>query len=279
MPLITVLAVIALVGACGGQPDDDQPLPVIATTSILGDVVSVLTGDEIEVLIPDGADPHDFTPSAQQVASISQAELVVANGLGLEEGIADLLEQAESEGISVLYAAESADPIGTDPHFWHDPNRMILAAAAIADRLAQLGIDTSLEDYRTQLEALDTEIEDLVASIPADRRVLVTNHDSLRYFADRYDFELVGTVIPGTSSQGSPSSAELAALVQTIRDRQVRAIFVEDTASPTLAETVAAEVGADVEIVELSSEALGEADSYIAMIRGNAQAISAALSR
>ena len=131
----------------------------------------------------------------------------------------------------------------------------------------------------TQLETLDTEIEELLAPIPSDRRVLVTNHDSLSYFADRYGFEVVGTVIPGTSSQGSPSSAELAALVETLRQHQVRAIFIEDNASPALAQAVAAEIGEEVEVVELASEALGEAGSYIEMIRINARAIAEALSQ
>ncbi len=279
-----IVGLILVIGACGGDPVDQPGIPVIATTSILGEVVSSLTGAEVEVLIPDGADPHDFTPSAQQVASISRAELVVANGLGLEEGVGDLLAQAASEGIQVLYVAESADPIANqdgkwDPHFWHDPNRMMFAATAIADRLAQIGIDTTPDDYLLQLEALDTEIGELVASIPADRRVLVTNHDSLSYFADRYGFEVVGTVIPGNSSQGSPSSAELAALVETLRQHQVRAIFIEDTASSALAEAVAAEIGEEVEVVELASEALGKAGSYIGMIRSNARAIAEALSQ
>lgn len=123
-----IAALLAVITGCtGAGPTDDRP-KVIATTSILGDVVSNIARNaiDLQVMIPRGVDPHDFSPSAQQVASISSADLIIANGLGLEEGLIDVLEQARSEGIAVLELGPELDPLpaddgGFDPHFWQDP--------------------------------------------------------------------------------------------------------------------------------------------------------------
>lgn len=250
---------------------------VVATTGIIGDVVANVAGEGVEVstLIPPGVDPHDYAPSAQQVASISGSELVFANGLGLEEGLIDLLEQAESEGLSVEYLAEQVDPIGTDPHFWQDPVRMSEASGLIAE---VLGVASS---YPATLQELHHEVEATLGSVPTAKRLLVTGHDAFGYFADRYGFEVLGTIIPGGGSLGSPSSADLAALVDLIREREVPAIFVENTSSPELAQILASEVGRPVEVVELVGDSLGEPGSdtgtYVGLIRYNANAIAAAL--
>jgi zinc/manganese transport system substrate-binding protein len=230
--------------------------------------VGNIAGVEVMALIPPGADPHDYAPSAQQVAAMSQAEYVFANGLGLEEGLADLLDQAESEGLDVTYLAEHIVPLDRDPHFWHDPVRMSVAASLIAEKIG------AASDYSERLQALHREVEEMLAGISSDRRLLVTGHDSLDYFADRYGFEVVGTL-------ANTSSAELAQLVELMNERAVPAIFVEDEPASELAERIAAEVAHPVAVVRLASESLGEPGSetgnYLDLIRFNAAAIAAAL--
>jgi zinc/manganese transport system substrate-binding protein len=290
---------LALVGACSGSGNEiptDQ-VRVIATTSILGDVVSRLGGDgiELEVMIPRGIDPHDFSPSAQQVAAISSADLVVANGLDLEEGLEDVLAQAESEGITVIEVGDAVDPLPSgeeegdghgafDPHFWQDPIRMKAAVDVISLGLVTLGVAQATDltaEYQAEIDATQTEIVAMLDSIPSDRRLLLTNHDAFGYFADRYGFEVIGTIIPGGSTLAEPSSAEIAALVETIIANDVPAIFVENIGSAGLADILAAETGTDIEVVQLVSDALGEPDSetgtYLEMLIYNASAIADAL--
>lgn len=275
--LIGLLLAGAVLGSCTARQEGPDGLTVVATTGIIGDVIRNIGGDDLDLitLIPPGVDPHDYVPSAQQVASISAADFVFANGLGLEEGLIDLLEQAESEGLSVTYLAEHSDPIDRDPHFWHDPARMRQAAELVAQSIG------TNSDYLGELELLDREVEEMLNGISPERRLLVTSHDFFDYFADRYGFEVVGTIIPGGSSLGSPSSADLAALIALIKQRDVRAIFVENTSSPELAESVADDVGPRLQIVDVASDSLGapgsETGTYAELIRSNATAIAAAL--
>jgi zinc/manganese transport system substrate-binding protein len=291
---------LTLVSACsgdGGEAPTDR-VRVIATTSILGDVVSRLGGDgiELEVMIPRGIDPHDFSPSAQQVAAISSADLVVANGLELEEGLEDVLAQAESEGITVVEVGPEVDPLPSgeadgdghgafDPHFWQDPIRMKKAVDVIGLWLVTVGVAKAQEltaAYQAEIDATQAEIVATLDPIPSNRRLLVTNHNAFGYFADRYGFEVIGTIIPGGSTLAEPSSAEIAALVETIVANDVPAIFVENIGSLGLADILAAETGTEVDVVQLVSDALGEPGSetgtYLGMLIYNASAIAEALS-
>jgi zinc/manganese transport system substrate-binding protein len=284
-------------------------LRVVATTSVLGDLVANVVGDaaNVDVLLPIGADPHDYQPSARQLALVNEADLVVANGLRLEEGLADALESAEADGSNVLEVAPQVDPIPIDatgsqgepcdpsveaagpsrcdPHVWTDPVRMAAAARIVAGELAALddSVDWegNAERYAERLLAADEEIASALDAVPDERRILVTNHDSLGYFADRYGFEVVATVIPGGSTLGEPSSAELAELVAMIGETGVPAIFAENVEPSTLAEAVAAEVGSGVAVVQLHTDSLGEAgsgaDTLIGMLLTNADRIVAAM--
>ncbi len=312
-----------------------DPLLIVATTTILGDIVMNLVGSDAElvVLLPVGADPHDYRASSAQVTLLHDADLVVANGLGLEEGLIDVLETAEADGVNLLEVGEFLDPIqieegdhgdedhedhdedegheghdedeghedhdedeghedheghahtGSDPHFWLDPLRVVEAVTLIANELA--AIDPSIDwaeraaAYVSELESLHSEIESILATIPPDDRKLVSNHEALRYFAARYGFEVVGTVIPGGATLADPSSAELAALVETIREEGVTALFAETIESSDLAEAIAAEAGVGVKVVELYTGSLGGpgsgADTLIGMLRVNAERIADAL--
>ncbi|MDX1689707.1 MAG: metal ABC transporter substrate-binding protein [Acidimicrobiia bacterium] len=315
-----VLAVALLVAACGGDGETGRErLLVVATTTILGDVVANVAGDDadVETLLPVGADPHDFQPSARDIARLREADLVVANGLGLEAELTDALEAAADDGVRILTVAPGLDPIPfagdgededhaneedhaeedhadeeghtdhgeLDPHVWMDPLRMADAARAVAaelDDLAEGDWASRAEAYAAELEALDAEIAGLVAGIPAAERVLVTNHEALGYFAERYGFQVVGVVVPGGSTMGDPSSAELAGLVETMRETGVRAVFAETIDPSGLADAVAAEVGGAVAVVELYTGSLGPegsgAETLVDLLRLDAQRIVDALS-
>jgi zinc/manganese transport system substrate-binding protein len=291
---------LGLVGSCAGGGDQapTDKVRVIATTSILGDVVSRLGGDgiELDVMIPRGIDPHDFSPSAQQVAAISSADLIVANGLELEEGLEDVLAQAKSEGIAVIEVGPQVDPLPAsegdgdgdgafDPHFWQDPIRMKKAVELLGLGLVSAGVPEAQQltaAYQAEIDATQEQIVATLDPIPNNRRLLVTNHDAFGYFADRYGFQVIGIIIPGGSTLAEPSSAEIAALVETIVANKVPAIFVENIGSFDVADILAAETGTEVEVVQLVSDALGEPGSetgtYLGMLNYNASAIADALS-
>jgi zinc/manganese transport system substrate-binding protein len=298
----SVLCLALVLVACAdtvGSSDDE--VVVVATTSILGDIASEVVADagEVEVLIPLGVDAHDFAPSSQQTSLMATADLVVANGLGLEESMADVLDSARADGAAVLELAPLVDPIpfvelgdhevgehgDLDPHFWNDPIRVGRAALALAASLEEAnpggGWLARAEAFADQMGAADEAIETLVADIPEDSRRLVTNHESFGYFANRYGFELIGVVIPGGSTLAEPSSASLAELVEVMETEGVRVIFAETSQPSTLAEAVAAELGDDVQVVELFTESLGPpgsgAETIADMLLTNAERITTAL--
>jgi zinc/manganese transport system substrate-binding protein len=291
-----LLPVALVLGACGSDAADSPDLTIIATTSIAGDLVSDVVGDDatVEVLMPIGTDPHDFQPSSQQAAALRGADLVVAWGLGLEEGMDDVLGAAAEEGVRILGLSALVDPIpfqddhdhgGLDPHTWMDPVRMAQAAREIGTALAEIApdVDWAVEAERAagEMMAVHEEVESILASIPADRRKLVTSHESLGYLAARYDFEIVGVAIPGGSTLAAPSSAQIAALVDAIRDAGVPVLFAEASSSPSLLEAVADEVEG-VRVVEILEGSLAEpgepGDTLAGMLVHNAGVIAEALS-
>ncbi len=314
LALATLGTTALLLAACGtSSPDEDaadsaQGVSVVATTTMLGDVVAQVTacaGGSTTTLMPVGADPHDFSPSSEQVASIVAADLVVANGLGLEEGLADAIESAEVDGATVLEVAELVDPIefgghghddeehsgeeehgDLDPHFWHDAMRMATAAQLVGDELAAATGDDTFSECGQQvaddLRGTDAEVREILSRLDDDQRVLVTDHDALGYFAEAYGFEVAGVVIPGGATLAEPSSQELADLVQVITQEGVPAIFSNTAAPSDLTDAVAAEAGATVEVVELYVGSLGPqgsgAQTYAGMMLANAQRIADALS-
>ena len=308
---VTLLALALALSSCGSDSASDDAsseLSVVATTTILGDIVDNIVGDgaTVEVLLPVGASPHDYQASSEQVAHLQTAGLVVANGLHLEEGLEDVLESAIEDGANVFEVGALLDPLpfstgsdhdsadsgheheegSLDPHVWLDPVWMADAAKLIAAELEKVDPSTDwtarADEYATELLETNSEIAETLSSIPEDRRVLVTNHASLGYFADRYDFEVIGVVFPGGSALAEPSSAELSDLVEVIDHEGVSAIFGETTESTEIAEAVAAEIGTAVEVVQLYTGSLGEpgsgAETLIDMLLLNARKIAEALS-
>jgi zinc/manganese transport system substrate-binding protein len=278
---------------------------IVVTTNILGDVVTQVVGDlaEVEVIMPIGSDPHDFAPSAKQAESMENADLLVVNGAGFEEGMIDIIEQVESSGTPVFEFADHVELLeldgedhseedgdshsGDDPHIWTDPSRMATAVEAFGSELSELeeidaaAADRQVQAYVAELTELDSAMEDTLAAVPPENRVLVTNHEVFSYFADRFDFEVVGAVIPSLTTSAEPSTAEVEALVELIEQEQIPAIFADTSGSTQLAEAIADSAGNEVAVAVLYSESLGEpgsgADSYIGMMTTNATLIAGAL--
>lgn len=290
-------ASLAAVG-CDPAPRDGDPVALVATTSIWADIASnVACGAPVATIIPAGADPHSYEPSLRDREVVSSASVVVANGAGLEATTHDLLDAARSDGVTVVEVAAHTDLIDGDhdadhtddeghvdghahgdgdPHLWQDPTRVADVLDAIAAPLAASGFDTCAAAYRDEMLALDAEVAETLAAVPAADRLLVTSHDSLAYFAERYGFEVVGTVIPSTSTMAESSAGELAALAQLVEERSVRAIFTDEFESAGDAEALATRLG--IRVVPLGTGALtDEAGTYADMMRSNAATIAEAL--
>lgn len=290
-----VLIGLGLVGsACARDARDDGVITIVVTTTVLGDIASNVagTGASVEVLVPLGVDPHEFRPSARQVAAMEVADLVIANGLELEEGLDDLLRSVEGDGTPVVRIGDAVSPLPfrdaddrdrLDPHVWMDPIRMVAAVELIGDELTRLAPQgpwaENADAYAGTLRALDVEVDTALSGLSS--RLVVTNHDALGYFAARYDLEVIGLVVPGGSTLATPSSADLAALVEVIQSRGIGTIFGETTEPSTLAEAVAAEAGTDIRVVELYIGSLGGegsgAETYVDLIRTDAALIAEAL--
>jgi zinc/manganese transport system substrate-binding protein len=293
--LVTLLAGLApLLAACGGDDASGGRGQVVVTTTVLGSIVTELLGDaaDVHVLMPNGADPHEFQPSAKDVERLSKAGLVVENGLKLEEGLEDALGQARDDGTRIFTAtdhvklrafgaddaAEIAEHGPNDPHIWTDPLAMRDVVHALVPELRDaLGIDVAARgrSLEARLEALNSDIAAEVARLPPERRKLVTGHESLGYFANRYGFRLVGAVLPSLSSQAQVSSSQLATLKDQVRAENVSVIFNEIGTPPGVAQAVADETGARV--VELSTHTLPDDRSYFTFMKGLAGGIVDAL--
>ncbi len=298
--------VIALVmTACAPAADADhnvEKLRVVATTTIVGDVVNAVGGDAIDLstLLPAGADPHSFDPTPQDVARVAEADIVFVNGAGLEGFLKNLIENAGgaaqivdlSENLPLLefsggrdHNGEQADERGADPHVWFDVTNVMAWVETIEQELRALdpanagAYAANSAAYRTTLEELDVWIAEQVAQIPAANRKIVTDHAVFGYFAVRYGLEQVGAVIPGYSTLAEPSARELAELEDAIRDLGVKAIFVGKTVSPNLPQRVASDTGTQLVFLYTGSlsEAGGPASTYVEMMRFNVAAIVGAL--
>lgn len=281
-----VVAAVAATSAGCTTAGSDRPL-VAVTTNILGDVVTEVVGAraDVMVLMPPGGDPHSFEVSAQQAARLRSADLVVENGLGLEEGVAHHVRAAADDGVPVFTAGDAIDALewttdddsGPDPHFWTDPARMVDVVEALDDELDAAGIDTpGTEAYTDRLDALDADMTAAFDTVPADRKALVTNHHVFGYLADRYGFRVVGAVIPSGTTLASPSAADLRDLADAIEQAGVPTIFADASQPARLAEVLAEEVDVQVSIRSLATESLtedGAASTYLGMMRSNTEAI------
>ena len=264
---------------------------IVVTYSVLGSVVSALVGDkaDVSVIIPDGQDPHDFEPSAKDIELLNDADLVVANGLEFEEGLIDALESAHDRGVEQFLVSDfvttldgeghahshhstdgnsdhADDGATIDPHLWLSP----FAMSEMADDLgaaitAATGLDVS--GSTTTLVALLRSLDEQVASQieSLESCTLVTGHDELGYFADRYGCTVVGAVIPSFSTTAEASAGELADLKQLIERYDVKTVFTGLGTSSAVMERLADEL--DVRTVELTTHYMDGAETYDAFMQ------------
>ncbi|MBT2484697.1 MULTISPECIES: zinc ABC transporter substrate-binding protein AztC [unclassified Microbacterium] len=298
-----ILTTLALAGvavsgltACT-TAEDSRPL-IVVSTNILGDVVEELVGDQAQVmtLMKPNADPHSFEISAKQAATLRSADLLVSNGLGLEEGLQQHLDAASADDVATFVAGDvievldysEGDAAGMpDSHFWTDPERMLDVIEALEPVLAEVdGVDSAALDetvaaYRAELLTLDAEMVAAFQSIPEGNRALVTNHHVFGYLAERFDFDVVGAVIPGGTTLAAPSASDLADLVEAVEDTGVPAIFAESSSPDRLVQALADEANVHVDVIELYTESLTAADEgapdYLTMMRVNTERITTGL--
>jgi ABC-type Zn uptake system ZnuABC Zn-binding protein ZnuA len=286
------LSVTLLVGAltsCSGTAAPD----ILTSSTILADVTRNIVGERYTVasLVPVGADPHSYQPTPQDTAKISKSKMLVVNGAGYEQFLESLLANADGERLLIEAStglnlrSDTQNDHSIDPHLWLDPNHMIAYVENIRAGLVQFDPEgaevyqSNANAYIAQLEELDAWIDRQIAQIPPPRRQLITNHEALGYFADRYGFTVIGTVIESFSSDASPSAQQMAALVDKIKRYQAPAIFLDAYDNPSFAQQIAAETGVEV-VTDLHLESLTEAApaaTYIEMMKHNVTRIVEAL--
>lgn len=296
-----VALLVAALLACA-QPDDDGvrvgaetedgPLEVVATMSIIGDLAADIGGEHVQVhtLVPIGGDPHGYEPSPSDAARIEDADVVLANGLGLEPWFEPLASRAGerltivTEGVGSLVVDDEDGEV--DPHLWMVPTVVADGyVPAIRDSLLavrpELGdeVADAADALIAQLQELDEELRDELAVIDEERRTLVTSHDAYSYFADHYDIEVLGSVF-GVSTEREPSAREIAELVDAVRAADVPVVFAETTIDARLVERVARDAGVEVGD-PLYGDSVGppgsDAEDYAGMMRANARALVAGL--
>jgi ABC-type Zn uptake system ZnuABC Zn-binding protein ZnuA len=316
-----VLASLVLVAGCNGSAASPSPsestgaaadYTVIATTSVFADLAQLALGDNvtIETIIPAGVDVHTFEPSPADAQKLAGANLIVMNGLGLDEWALSLLEAAGKSEEDVLELAEGIDESnawvylegeehdeeegeehseeegeehghgGTDPHIWLDPKGAAIYVNRIAARVAAelperaMAIESARDAGLAEIAALDEELRVGFAAIDASTRKIVTFHDAFGYFARAYEIEIVGVAVEAPGQE--PSAKEIAALIDAIKAAGVTSVFSEAQFPSKVLDQVAAETGATV-LENLYSDALGDApaNSYLGAMRANASAILA----
>ena len=290
---LTILTALFLT-SCGSAPkSNDNTLRVLASTTVLADITQNIAGDraKVESLLPIGADPHSYQAAPVDVAKISDSDLLILNGLEYENFIMPLLENVGAKKMTVEATSglsprnDAGNEQGVDPHMWLDPNLVVTYVENIRDGLIKVdpnGAETyksNANAYITQLKDLDKWIVEQVNTIPVERRLLVTNHEALGYFAERYGFEVAGSVIPSFSSNAAPSAREMARLIDAIKKISAPAIFLDTADNDTLAQQIADETSVGI-VADLHLESLTEgapAATYIEMMKYNVSRIVEAL--
>jgi ABC-type Zn uptake system ZnuABC Zn-binding protein ZnuA len=295
------LAVAVLLVACGpgggtSTPAGSGPTPgpgairVVTTTTVFADIVRSVGGTRTNVssIIPPGVGPEDYEPKPDDARKLADAQVIVSNGVGLDDFLNRLLDSGSGGKTPRLVLGEGIDPILVDgepnPHFWLDPTlvksgylpKIVTALAALAPADATT-FQANATAYGAELDKLDAELKAKVETIPPANRKLVTFHDAFPYFARHFGFELVGVVVANVGQE--PNAAELAKLVEKVKAAGVKAVFSEAQFNPKLAQTLADEAGVKQVVTTLYNDALGPApaDTYPGMMRWNVDQIVEAL--
>jgi zinc/manganese transport system substrate-binding protein len=294
-----ILSAVLLLSSCQpAAPPAGGQKSIVVTYSILGSLVKELVGDQasVTVSIPNGLDPHEWEPSARDIEIINKADLVIENGLGIEGGMGKALEGARQKynrfftasdyitirtvGAGEGIPARDAEGLAgmPDPHFWLDPLAMKPIVIALTKMLGNdfnIDVNERAKDIAGRLDALDAEIKGMAAAVPVENRKLVTGHESMGYFAARYDFKLIGVIIPGLTTQADVSAADLAALKKAIATNDVKAVFTELGTPAAVANVIGRETG--VKVIPLSTHLLPPDGSYFTFMRNLAIVVTAAL--
>jgi ABC-type Zn uptake system ZnuABC Zn-binding protein ZnuA len=300
---VAAAAALAL-AACAGDDaassaSADGPA-VVATTTQVADLARRVAGDRARVtgLLQPNSDPHDFEPRPSDVREAAGADVVLRSGGDVDAWMEEVVDSAGGDArrvalIDAVRTIEGGHDHGeedhageeeaTDPHWWQDPRNAERAVLRIRDALAEAdpggraAYAANAERYARELRALDAAVERCMASVPAERRRLVTNHDALGYFAARYDVEVVGAVIPALTTQAQTSARAIAELAETLRREEVRTIFPENALDAGVERALARRTGARVGPA-LYADALGPEGSpgatYLGALRFNADAIA-----
>lgn len=292
--LATLALAVAFAAACGGGNASPSPgtgpIPVVATTTVLSDIVSRVGREHVTVtsLVPKGGEVHTFDPSPRDVARVEAARLIVANGLGLDDWLTQLARDAGAAApvVSLGDALPATDLIIEDgrpnPHAWLDPSLAAAYGQAAAEALARLD-PPNADDYKVnarafamEMSALGDELTARFEAVPPANRKIVSFHDALPYFARAFDLEIVGNIVSAPGQD--PSAGELAALIDLIRSSRARAILSEVQFDDELARTIADETGATV-VSDLYTDSLGDppVDTYAGILRWDVERIVDAL--
>jgi zinc/manganese transport system substrate-binding protein len=279
---LSLVCLAGLIPACSSSDPTETARPnIVVTYSVLGSVVLDLVGNAAEVttLIPDGQDPHDFQPSARDIEAINNADIVVSNGLDFEEGLEDVLESAIENGVKVYMVGENitvrepdedlaeedhaeedshAHSAG-DPHLWLSPLSFTQALPSLTDAInTATGLSIDETTAMIQLTQLDNEINDVIGSISAC--VMVSGHDEMGYFADRYGCTVIGAIIPSFSTTSEATAKQIADLKVLATTNKVKAVFTGLGTPAEVSEQLASELG--IAAVSLSTHYLNGAANY-----------------
>jgi zinc/manganese transport system substrate-binding protein/manganese/iron transport system substrate-binding protein len=291
---VLIVAGALLMTACGprggGPSASDAALRVVATTTVFADIVANVGGDRVTVssIIPAGVGPEDYEPKPDDAKKLANADLIVSNGVGLDDFLDKLIGAAGGQAAPRLVLGDGIPKILVDgaanPHFWLDPSLVVdHYVPAIADQLSRLdpagaaGYAANARAYDVQIQAMDTTNKSKVDTIPAANRKLVTFHDAFPYFAKHYGFEVIGVILANVGQE--PTASDLAALVDKVRAAHVKAVFSEAQFSPELARTLAQEAGITSVVTTLYNDTVGPppTDTYLKMMEWNVDEIVKAL--
>lgn len=286
--LFATLLLLATLSACGGRPASSTGTAdsaVLASTTLLADIAQHVAGGRIKIgsILPAGTDPHSYQYTPQDAAKITDTKLLILFDYKTYETFLEPLLRAAGGGTELVFAGSGVDRRtdlehdGSDPHIWLDPNNVIPCVEDIREGLTHFDPDGAAEfksnadAYVAELRELDAWIVEQVNQIPPEKRLLVTNHEALGYFAERYGFTVVGTVLESFSADASPSAQQMAALIDQINASGAPAIFLDAADNPALAQQVASETNVRV-VSDLHLESLTDgppAATYIEMMKYN----------
>jgi len=299
--LIFVVLISVLLAGCSPSSQPESELSVIAAEGFLADIAQNVAGDRVEVgvLLPQGTDAHTYQPTPQDIARITDSDLFIINGFGMETWLETSISTSDqslnileaSHGLTprTLQNGHSHDEDGADghdheidPHYWLDPINVVTYVDNIANALIAIDpegkpvYEANAKNYKAELMELDKWIRSQVAEIPIEKRKLITNHESLGYFADRYGFEIVATILQGSSTDSAISSTHMIELIKMIEQDKINTIFLSTEENDTLAQQLADETGVNInyDLISHSLSDEGETSTYIGMMRHNVQVLS-----